>query len=418
MKKIIIALSICSIFCGDNTNVKAKNNKASISKSDSYAKGYKKKQLKRTIQDSFTEAAQAILIDFDTGETLYELNSNTVCTPSSMTKLMTLYILFEAIKFGRITLDDEWLVSEQAQRMEGSRSFFKAGTTAKVEDLIRSIIVHSGNDACIIAAEGLYGDESLFTEEMNRKKEIFGLKNTHFTNSTGLPDNQHYSTVSDIAVIARRIIQDFPEYYHYFAEKTFTVNGITQQNRNTLLGNSMGVDGLKTGHTNAGGYGLVASTNINNKRMIAVVNGCKSMKSRAFSANKLLAFGYKAFIRLRPIIAWKPISSIKVWLGNKPEVDVCLEENLTISIPKKYQDSIKVEAKMVEPIEAPIKAGTKVGTLIYRYEGFQSKPYDLLAIEDIDKAPVFQRIKSTINYLIFGNSERNTHSGSHAHGTK
>ncbi len=354
--------------------------------------------------ESFIEAKQAVLIDCDSGEILFEKNSNDICAPSSMTKLMTLYLLFSAIKEGRIKMEDELPVSENAQHKEGSRSFYKAGTSAKVEDLIRSIVVHSGNDSCTIVAEALSGDDSIFAEEMNQKALEFGLKNSHFTNPAGLPDNNHYSTVHDLAVIAQRIIKDFPEYYHYFSEKVFEVNGISQQNRNTLLGNSMGVDGLKTGHTNAGGYGLVASTSMDGKRLIVVVNGCKSSRARAKSSNQLLAFGFKSFVRLKTIIAGTPIFNLKVWLGTAQEVGVCLHENLSISIPRKYQNSVKIEAKVVEPIEAPVSIGTKIGTLTYRYDNFKSKEYDLFACANVAKANIFERGKVAIKYLLFGNS--------------
>ncbi len=396
MKKILLILSVVVVF-----NVDCKK-KVSLNKSPS------KKTVALFSKQKFglPDAKQAVLIDFDTGEILYDKNSHEKCAPSSMTKLMTAYLLFSAIKDNRLKMDDELPVSEEAQSMEGSRSFFKAGTYAKVEDLIRSIIVHSGNDACTVVAEALSGDPTIFADEMNRKANEFGLSNTHFTNPSGLPDEEHYSNAYDLAIIAQRLIKDFPEYYSYFSEKIFTINGITQPNRNTLLGNSMGVDGLKTGHTNSGGYGLVASTTRNGKRLIAVVNGCSSTKSRALASNNLLALGYREFTNFRVIKAGTPIVKLKVWLGDRGEIDVCTHEDINIMVPKKFQNGLRIEAKMKEPIEAPVSVGSKVGELSYRYGNFISKKYDLFACQEAKQAGILGRAKSSINYLLFGTSER------------
>lgn len=393
MKRILIALSIFAVLNANYADAKKRKSSKKVTLQNAESK-----------KNEFLSAKQAVLIDFDTAEILYERDAKERCAPSSMTKLLTTYILFSALKDGRLKMDDELPVSEHAQSMEGSRSFFKAGTSAKVEDLVRSIIVHSGNDACVIVAEALSGDMDIFAEEMNRKAAELGLKDSHFMNPSGLPDEEHYSTVYDLALIARRLIKDFPEYYHYFAEKEFRVNGITQQNRNTLLGNSMGVDGLKTGHTRAGGYGIVVSTIKDGKRLIAVVNGCTSTKARAQDSGKLLAFGYREFIKFKPIKAGIPITSLKVWLGDKGEVNVCSHEDISITVPRKFQNSIKAEATMIEPAEAPIKLGAKVGYLTYRYGDFISKKYDLFSCNEVKQANWFERAKVSVMYLLFGNS--------------
>lgn len=397
MKKLFVILSVVAIFNSDCTKLKRKTHLSKPLSKRTAIQSTKKKI-------GLADAKQAVLIDFDTKEILYDKDSQEKCAPSSMTKLMTLYILFSAIKDGRLKLEDELSVSEEAQSMEGSRSFFKAGTFAKVEDLIRSIIVHSGNDACIIVAEALSGDSTIFADEMNRKASEFGLTNTHFTNPTGLPDEGHYSTVYDLAIISQRLIKDFPEYYSYFSEKVFTINGITQPNRNTLLGNSMGIDGLKTGHTNAGGYGLVASTTRNGKRLIAVVNGCSSMKSRSLASNNLLALGYREFTNFRTIKSGTPIVKLKVWLGDKNEIDVCAHEDINIMIPRKHQNDLKIKAKMREPLEAPVSFGSKVGELYYCYGNFISRKYDLFSCQEVKQAGIFERAKSAINYLLLGTS--------------
>lgn len=377
MKRLIVALSIllaCSVSC-------AKSKKA------------KEKAIK---------APYAILLDFETGNTLFDRDAKEECVPSSMTKLMTVYLLFSAIAKGQVQLDDEFQVSKTAQKMPGSRSFFEAGKMAKVEDLVRSIIVHSGNDACIIVAEGLAGDVDAFVDMMNEKAKEFGLVNTNFENPNGLPDSDHHSCMADIACIARHIIKDFPQFYHYFSEKEFTVNGITQQNRNTLLGNSLGVDGLKTGKTDSGGYGIAVSALKNGKRLIAVVNGCKTAKDRAQDVSKLLAIGFQLFDSFVIAKTHIPVTTAKVWLGTKEQVEACTNEDITISILKKHSNELKVDAVITEPLNAPIQKGDKIGKLVYSYGDFKSKEYDLYACESIEKIGILDRMVLTIKQLIFG----------------
>jgi len=397
MKKLICLLSALCLLIG---NVEAK--KKGRAKRVSTTHVQKKSKSDKT--EEFISAKQAILIDCETGKELYGLNADEVCAPSSMTKLMTIYILFSEIAKKHIKLQDEFQVSELAQQQEGSRSFFKAGTMAKVEDLIRSIIVHSGNDACVIVAEGIFGDVAVFVKEMNEFAQAFGLENTHFMNPMGLPDAEHYSTARDLAKIARKLIIDFPQFYHYFSEKEFTVNGISQPNRNKLIGNSLGVDGLKTGHTNAGGFGIVVSAAQKGRRLISVVNGCKGTAPRAKDASKLLAMGFREFVSCKIAEAGNRISEAKVWLGKKPTIGVCTSETITVSIPRKLRDSVKVEAKINEPIEAPIKLGDKVGELVYQYEGYVSKKYPLFATESVEKLEWWERAIFTIKTLFLGNS--------------
>ncbi|MDR0556158.1 MAG: D-alanyl-D-alanine carboxypeptidase [Holosporaceae bacterium] len=358
-----------------------------------------------SVADDFVSAKQAIVMDWESGECLFEKNGNKKCVPSSMTKLMTLYILFEEIVSGRIKLDDEFSVSKIAQKMPGSRSFLQAGSKVKVEDLIRCIVVHSGNDACIVVAEGISGDVDAFVDSMNEKAEEFGLTSTHFTNPTGLPDDELFSSVHDIAVISRRIISDFPQFYHYFSEKVFTVNSITQQNRNTLLGNSLKVDGLKTGKTNAGGYGIAASAENEGRRLIVVINGCKNNRARVRDTNRLLALGFGEYAPLKIAESGKPITNVAVWLGVKEYVRLCTHEDVVISIPKKYRKSFKVEARLLEPIDAPVELGTKLGELTYSY-GNTLRSYDLFSCESIARVRFWERAKLSLSRLIFGEKHR------------
>jgi D-alanyl-D-alanine carboxypeptidase (penicillin-binding protein 5/6) len=338
-----------------------------------------------------------VLIDGESGEVLFGKNEHDRCVPSSMTKIMTAYLVFSALKDGTLRLDDELPVSEAAQRQEGSRSFFQAGHLAKVEDLLRSVIIQSGNDACVVLAEKMYGDERAFAKAMNEKVAEFGLRDTNFMNTTGLPEENHYASVHDLAIISRRIIEDFPQYYHYFAEKTFTVNDITQQNRNTLLGNAINVDGLKTGKTNAGGFGIVASAKKNEKRLIVVVNGCKSSKARAVEANRLLALGFQEFIPVKISDAERPIGTANVLMGKRPTVNLYTKDSINISIPRKHKASLLVELNLNDKIEAPIAVGMKLGTLVYKYANFVSKGYDLYAHDQMDRLDLFGRLLLWMN---------------------
>lgn len=361
-----------------------------------------------SISNQIITAEYGVVMDCETGEILFDQKATDKCVPSSMTKLMTLYILFSELAAGRLKMTDEFQVSVRAQKQEGSRSFLQAGTFVKVEDLVRCIIVHSGNDACVVVAEGLCGDVSAFVMEMNEKAKEMGLQNSHFENPMGLPDNSHYSCVADIAVISRRLILDFPQYYHYFSEREFKINNISQFNRNRLLGNSMGIDGLKTGRTSAGGFGISVSASNNGHRLIAVVNGCKSSKDRAADANKLLAIGFREFMPYSVATAGHPVTTARVWLGEKPVINVCTNENINISIHKKYRDTLKVNVTLKDPLEAPIKLGDQVGTLTYSYANFVSKPYPIFAAEESNKLGWFDRAIFTIKALIFGSSSNNS----------
>lgn len=349
-----------------------------------------------------TAPKQSIVMDFDTGEILSGVEASTHCAPSSMTKLMTIYLTFEALADGRLHLEDELPVSENAKSQEGSRSFFEAGSLVKVEDLIRSMIVHSGNDACVVIAEKLAGDESAFANMMNEKAAQFMLKDTHFMNSTGLPHEEHFSSMFDLAVITRHLIADFPQYYHYFSEKTFTANGITQQNRNTLLGNSLGIDGLKTGHTSAGGFGIVISGVKDGKRLIAVVNGCPSTKARASEANKLLAQGFSEYVPVKIAKKDTPIATAAVNLGKLEKVNLYVEEDIDAAIPKKLRASLVVGINVKEPLKAPVVAGTKVGVLTYKYGSFSSKEYDLFVHDSVAELNILEIIISKVKELFSG----------------
>ena len=264
-----------------------------------------------------TIAAQGVLYDYESKSTIFEKNINEPMSPSSMSKIMTIYYLFKKIDEGEISLEDKFLVSKKAWKKGGSKMFVNINSEVKVEDLIRGIIVQSGNDACIVVAEAISGSEELFAKELNELGKEIGLKNSNFTNSTGWPDPEHLMTVNDLLTLTIRTIEDFPDLYHYYAEKEFTFNDIKQINRNPLLFNNTGADGLKTGHTSLGGYGIVATVKKNGRRLILVLNGIKSNRSRSKESKRLINIGFKQFNNILVANEGDELIDIPVWGGKK-----------------------------------------------------------------------------------------------------
>ena len=284
-----------------------------------------------------TIAKQAILYDLDTKSVIFKKNSDQLVSPSSMSKIMTIYYTFKKISEGELSLQDEFIVSKKAWKKGGSKMFVKINDRVKVEDLVRGIIVQSGNDACIVLAEGLSGSESLFSEELNELGKEIGLKNSFFTNSTGWPDPQHLMTVDDLLTLSIRTIKDFPELFHYYAEKEFTYNGIKQLNRNPLLFTELNSDGLKTGHTSLGGYGLVATVKKNDRRLILVLNGLNSSKDRAKEAERLIKIGLNQYENIIIANANTSLKTLNVWGGDKKNVEVFSKEEISITVPKRIK---------------------------------------------------------------------------------
>ena len=264
-----------------------------------------------------TTAAQGVLYDYESKSTIFEKNIDEPMSPSSMSKIMTIYYLFKKIHEGEISLEDKFLVSKKAWKKGGSKMFVNVNSEVKVEDLIRGIIVQSGNDACIVVAEAISGSEELFAKELNELGKEIGLKNSNFTNSTGWPDPEHLMTVNDLLTLTIRTIEDFPDLYHYYAEKEFTFNDIKQINRNPLLFNNTGADGLKTGHTSLGGYGIVATVKKNDRRLILVLNGIKSNRSRSKESKRLINIGFKQFNNILVANEGDELIDIPVWGGKK-----------------------------------------------------------------------------------------------------
>lgn len=311
-----------------------------------------------------TTAKQAIVVDYETGAVLLDKNADQRMPTSSMSKVMTMYMVFEALKKGDLTLDEKLLVSEKAWRKGGSKMFVEVDKRVEVEDLIRGVIVQSGNDATIVLAEGLAGSENAFAEGATSRAHELGMKDSNFVNASGWPDEEHYSTAHDLSILARNLVRNFPEYYNYYSEKEFTFNNITQKNRNPLLYRNIGADGIKTGHTQAGGYGLIGSGQHKGRRVVLVVNGLRDEKARAQESAKLLEWGLKRFENLKLFAAGESVESAAVVLGRKETVPAVLKEELKVTVPKIALKEFTVTARFNEPLIAPVQEGQEIGTLV------------------------------------------------------
>jgi serine-type D-Ala-D-Ala carboxypeptidase (penicillin-binding protein 5/6) len=348
-----------------------------------------------------TTAKWALIQDFATGAILLDKNSDVQMPPSSMTKLMTIYLVYDRLKQGHMKLDDELLVSERAWRMGGSKMFVQIGTQVKVEDLIRGVIVQSGNDACIVFAEAISGSEEQFAELMNTKAKEIGLTNSYFKNSTGWPDAEQHMSCRDIATLARRIIRDFPEYYHYDSEKTFKYNNIEQGNRNPLVQKGT-ADGLKTGHTEAGGYGLAASAKRGERRVIVVLNGLDSMHQRAEEGERLMDWAFANFEDVTLFTAGDVIERVPVWLGTNPTVPLVGGRDLVVTMPRNWRSNASVKVSYDAPITAPVAKGTTLGKLVVAGNGVPAMEVPLLAGEDVPKLSLPGRAMAVLSHYMTG----------------
>ncbi len=352
-------------------------------------------------------AREVLLVDFQTWTVLEEKDADGPMPPSSMSKLMTAYMLFEAIHSGAISLDDEFIVSENAWRKGGAASggstmFLEPNTRVRVEDLLRGIIVQSGNDACIVVAENMSGSEEAFADEMNERALDLGMTGSNFTNSTGLPDPDHYMTARDLALLARQIIVDFPEYYSLYRETEFTYNEIKQFNRNPLLYRPGGADGLKTGSTEAAGYGLTASAVRDGRRLILVANGMESTQGRAEETARLMDWGFRNFTNRDLFRAGEVVSDAEVWLGQEESIPLVIEEYVTVTIPRRAWRTLEVKAVYEGPIAAPIEEGASVAKLVIAGDDMEPLEYNLVAGASVAKLGFVGRIKAAASQILFG----------------
>ena len=338
-----------------------------------------------------------LLIDADTGHVIVEHNSEQRLPPASLTKIMTSYIVSAELARGTIALDEEVLISVKAWRTGGSRMFIREGTRVTVEDLKRGIIVSSGNDSSVAMAEKIAGSEDAFADLMNQHAARLGMTSTNFMNSTGLPDDNHYTTAADLAKITTALIKDFPVDYEIYSEKYFTYNDIRQPNRNLLLWRDQSVDGVKTGHTEAAGYCLVASAERNGMRLISVVMGASSEESRAVESQKLLTYGFRYFETVRLYDVEDSLKNVRVWGGDSPSLSLGVAEDVILTVPKGSVDDLSAEMDIQRVIEAPVEAGANLGTLkISRGEELVAE-IPLVAAREIAAGGFFQRIWDSIS---------------------
>ncbi len=349
-----------------------------------------------------TKAREALLVDFETGTVLLEKNAESLMPPASMSKIMTSYMVFEELKEGRIKMDDELPVSEKAWRMGGSKMFVEVGSSIKISDLLRGIIVQSGNDACIVVAEGLAGSEDAFAEAMTSKARDIGMTQSTFANATGWPHPEHRMTARDLVHLASRIIRDHPDYYRIFKEENFTWNDITQGNRNPLLYKSMGADGLKTGHTEEAGYGLTSSAVQNGRRLILVVNGLESKRARSEESARLMSWGFRQFENYKLFEAGAVVEEVPVWLGDLPRVPLVASQDLVVTLDRNARKDMKVTLVYEGPVPAPIAKGTTVARVRVSAPGSQTVELPLQAGAEIGRLGPFGRIFAGLKYLIFG----------------
>jgi serine-type D-Ala-D-Ala carboxypeptidase (penicillin-binding protein 5/6) len=348
-----------------------------------------------------TAARWAFAVDFNTGAQLLDKSADDEMPPSSMTKLMTLYIVYSRLKEGRLKLDDMLTVSEKAWRMGGSKMFVQVGSQVSVEDLIRGIEVDSGNDACIVLAEAIAGSEQQFADLMNETAKKLDLTHSFFKNCTGWPEDGHYMSARDIATLAGDIIRRFPDYYHFASEKTFRYDNIEQANRNPLVQHGT-ADGLKTGHTEAGGFGLVASTLRDDRRVILVLNGMNSMRERAEEGERLMNWAFANFEDVTLFAAGDPVERVPVWLGESPTVPLVGSENLAVTLPRNWRRHASVRVDYESPVRAPVARGAPLGKLVISGTGMPEIEMPLVAGADVPKLGLPGRAMAVLAHYVQG----------------
>ena len=335
-----------------------------------------------------TQARNAILMDYDTGQYLYVKDHEKMVPPASMSKLMTVNMIFEKLKDGSLSLDDTFTVSERAWKLGGAASggstmFLKIGEKVRVEDILKGILIQSGNDACIVAAENLAGSEDDFAEMMNKRARELGLDNSSFANSTGLPHPDQKMSVEDLAKLARHIIKEFPEFYHIFSEKYYTHNNITQGNRNPLLYSMPNADGLKTGHTEEAGFCLTASAKKGERRLIEVMTGMNSNKERSEEAERLMEWGFREFNNYNLLNKGQTIAEIPVVFGSEKQVRLVVPETVKRTLKKSQAPKIKMTAVYDKPVKAPVAAGDKLGEVRIELDGQEMENLPLVADRNV-----------------------------------
>ena len=358
-------------------------------------------------QDSVQSVAKyAYITDFNSGRVLMNKAGDEAMKPASMAKIMTTYLAFERIADGTLSLDDTFVVSEKAWKKGGSRMFLDPGSTVSVRDLLKGIIVQSGNDAAIVMAEGLSGSEDAFADEMNDKARELGMYNTVFRNATGWPDPDLTTTAYDLNLLATALVKNFPadkypDLYPMYKIKNFTYNDIKQGNRNPLIYKDESADGMKTGHTEESGYGLVGSSLRGNQRIIMVLNGMSSKNERAQESRRLMDFMFREFKQYEFFDKGQEVDTANVWLGNKPTIKLLADDNVYKTMSRKERRDLKVTLNWEDPIPAPIAKGQQIGTITLSYQD-KREDYPLISAENVAALGFFDRITEAVKYLIFG----------------
>ncbi|TAK60395.1 D-alanyl-D-alanine carboxypeptidase family protein [Methylobacter sp.] len=337
-------------------------------------------------------ASGYILVSHDTGKVLAENNADVKLAPASLTKIMSVYVVFREISNGHLHLDDLVTISKKAWETPGSRMFIEVGNQVKVEDLLMGVIIQSGNDASVALAEHIAGDETTFAAMMNQHAERLGMKNSHFEDSNGLPIENHYTTARDLAILTQALIKEFPDYYRWFSQKEFTFNNIVQHNRNQLLSRDETVDGVKTGFTDAAGYCLVASALRNDMRLISVVMGASSPNARANENQTLLNYGFRFFEAHKLYQGKTSLAEARIWKGDTKNVQLGLAEDLYVSIPRSRYSDLKAVINIDKKITAPVKEGTKLGTVNVTLKDEVVAVKDLIALKSVEQGNFFQRL--------------------------
>ena len=351
-----------------------------------------------------TNSEYAFLLDYKTDQILFEKNSNKKIFPASMSKLMTLYVLFDYLDKGVVNMTDEFIISENAWRKGGAISdsstmFAEVSSYVSIENLIRGIVIQSGNDACIAVAEGVSGSEDLFATEMNFFTQKLGMKDSNFKNSTGLHHNEHYTSAKDLVILAKAIIKDFPQYYHFFSEENFTWNGIFQPNRNNLLKENIGVDGLKTGKTDQSGFSMIVSSFVNQTRLIAIVGGLPSKEKRTSEMRKLINYGQKAFKRSLVFKANQVIDTVDVWGGEESFASLAISEDINLLLDIRGRRFLNARYLYNSPVTAPIKKGDTLGKIIILNVDEIIIESNLISNKDIDSGNFIEKAVDAMGYL-------------------
>lgn len=346
------------------------------------------------------KASSYVVMDFNSGNLLVEQNTDQKLPPASLTKIMTIYVVASELANGKISLEDEVLVSEKAWRTQGSRMFIEVNKKVKLDDLLHGVIIQSGNDASVALAEYISGTEGVFADLMNKHAEQLGMSNSHFVNSTGLPDPDHYTTASDLAKLAQALIRDYPEVYDLHKIKEFTFNKIKQHNRNKLLWRDRSVDGIKTGHTEEAGYCLVASAARDGMRLISVVMGTDGMNARAKASQAILNYGFRFFETHKLYSAGDLITSVKVWKADIDNLNLSINEDIYITVPRGKYEKLEPIVELDKQIIAPVNQGDQKGVLNIILENKTITTVPLLALESIAEGGIVNRLKDEV-YLLF-----------------